>query len=605
MSLAPLEPVRFAAFAGLSLWDTVDRIQSNRRSFLKDAGAPGWWGKLTHLFPDRWGVLPSGADVVGMAEGVAEKYAGAFGDDMPDKAIGKLAARVACDVSELLGAARHLWGERCEPERLIDLCVLVLGRWGVKLPRSLTVAGALARMVSPVWWRRALRRHIGRAVEHRAIIRGLVNVRAVPYASDAAVKRRGEQLARNAAYLAASRVCNEAGQSFTLAQVAAKSTADPIIRRGELMTRIRGCEEYADAEGHRGLFLTLTAPSRFHRMRSDGRGGCYPNPNYDPVKTPREAQKWLRQMWARVRAEWARWYTSAYGFRVAEPHHDGTPHWHALIWFPEGLKSWIDVSGEKRSTLRTLFDHWLSEDGDEPGARGHRVKVERLRKGGGADYISKYIAKNIKGAAVAGEHQDQDEGRTIVTADDMEGGAARVDAWASRWGIRQFQAIGQPPVTVWRTLRRVDSGQFDRARVAGDKQAWSLAGGLHKAGILAADWCLFMRRMGGACVPRVKLAARLMVQKVAAVNQWGESVLRPVVWGVETRGGSVLVSRLMQWSKQQAKPEGGEGAARGAWTRFNNCTGRLTGKLRAAMLRPGAWGGGPGDPAVEMGAARC
>lgn len=602
--LEPLAPVRFPAFAGLSLWDTADRIASNRRSFLRDAEAPEWWAKRSHLEPERWRVLPHAADVLSMAESIGDKYAGELETDAPARIVARLGQRVACDVAELLTVARHLWGADVEAVRLLDLCVILADRWRLEMPRALSVAGALARMVSPVWWRRALRRHIGRLVEHRAIVQGLVSVRAVPYASDATVKRRREQHAQTAAFLAAARVCNESGQSFTLAQVAATSVANPVIRRGELMTRIRGCESYADAEGHRGVFLTLTTPSRFHRMRSDGRGGCCPNPNYDPDNTPREAQLWLRKMWARVRAEWARNGVRAYGFRVAEPHHDGTPHWHALIWFPDGIRSRADLAG-KASALRSVFRHWLSDDGDEPGAAQYRVKVKRLHKGGAAGYIAKYIAKNIQGATVPGEHQDQDEGRTIVTADDMESGAARVDAWAARWGIRQFQAIGQPPVTVWRTLRRVDAGQFEAARVAGDKQAWSLAGGLHKAGILAADWCLYMRRMGGACVARAKQAARLMVQKVKAVNQWGEAVARPVVWGVETRGGSALVSRVMQWSKSEGVSEAAKGPASRPWTRFNNCTARITGRLRAALAGGRSMGDPGGLPGRDLEAVPC
>lgn len=596
---AVLAPVALLEPFGRSLWDTVDRIKGNTRSVMRDVEAPAWWAKRTHLEPARWRALPHAADVLGMAEAIADKYRADVETDAPARIIGQLGRRIACDVSELLAVARHLWAAECQDVRLLDLCIVVADVWRLEMPRALSVAGALARMVSPVWWRRALRRHIGRIVEHRAIVRGLVSVRSVPYASDAAVKRRTEQHAATAAYLAAARVCNEAGQSFTLAQVAAKSVANPIIRRGELMTRIKGCEVYAEAEGHRGMFLTLTAPSRFHRMKTDGRGGCFPNPHYDPNATPRAAQLWLRTMWARVRAEWARHGVKAYGFRVAEPHHDGTPHWHMLVWFPDGIweKTRRLEKGGRVSALRAVFGHWLSDDGDEPGAKKYRVEVTRMRSGEAAGYISKYIAKNIKGATVEGEHQDQDAGRTIATAEDMESGARRVDAWAARWGIRQFQAIGQPPVTVWRTLRKVDAGQFEAARVAGDKEAWSLAGGLHKVGALSADWCLFMRRMGGACVARAKQAARLMVQKVAGVNEWGEAIARPVVWGVETRRGSSLVSRVMQWSKSEAAPEAEKAAGAKPWTRFNNCTARITGRLRAAL----AGGAGLRGPALSPG----
>ena len=336
-----------------------------------------------------------------------------------------------------------------------------------------THGGAVRRMIDPQWWRRQLRRTHGRGVEDVAIKIGIVHKRADLYASNESVTRRRQQKARNRKILESVLAVNELNQQYTLQELADVSVSIPVIRRGELMTRMAGFEQVADRLGHMGVLITLTCPSRMH-ARDAATGEV--NPKYDGT-TPREAQAYLCKVWARARAAIARGNRAVYGTRVAEPHHDGTPHWHMLLHFEAEAYPWV---------IGRLWHYAMEADGTEPGACEHRLNVKLVdkSKGTGTAYMAKYISKNIDGYGL--DRVDED----LTGARNPSECAARVDAWASTWGIRQFQQIGGPPVTVWRELRRHQEGMS--AGVLGS--CWASADN--------GNWCGYVEHQGGPTCPR-------------------------------------------------------------------------------------------------------
>jgi Bacteriophage replication gene A protein (GPA) len=357
---------------------------------------------------------------------------------------------------------------------------------------------------------------------------------------------------------------SEGAERITLWDAARSTVANKSHRRDELMTRIRGCEEWALDNGMVSMFTTNTAPSRYHSQRKPLNNKTAAdrkktrNPKYDG-STPAQAQAWLCETWARCRAQLHREGVKVYGFRVAEPHHDGCPHWHMLLWCkPEHYDK----------AAAAMRKHWLREP--EFGSATNRLKIVMIdpSKGTAAKYIAKYIAKNIDDFGVSHHMDDAIDGEhgtdAVIESDDHP--ARRVDAWASTWRIRQFQAIGQPSVTVWRELRRTS-----KEAAAGGSDALIMAWlAVHRKGERMACWHSYMRAQGGAMRRRDDYRLTTHTIDKTTAGRYGETI-KPWSCGVKDRAlvdGAVTPTKRQRW--------GGAGfavfAGVAAWTGLNNCT---------------------------------
>lgn len=497
------------------------------------------------------------------------RWPGLIHADMTAHEIAERAQELA-DKAEELGLGRHQEGADPWPawvrvvawiERHHGIPPDVRGDRGI----GEQVAGLAARVRCPRWWRRQLRRYVARASEAAAIELGIVGTRSGQrYCTDRTVQRRQDQQRANMEALKARKIENGAGECLTLWDAMQSSVSNKAIRRGELMTRIRGAEDIAEEMGLEGLFWTLTTPSRYHSH--DHRTGRR-NPKYGGA-TPRDAQVWLREKWAKARTRLKDRGVRMMGVRVAEPHHDGCPHWHALVWCkPEHMDKVRDV------IART----WLEDEGKEPGARKYRTKWVRMERGGAAGYVAKYVAKNIDaplmydGQAVHLQHVDDDAPAMAEPVELVPGQqvtpAARVEAWAAAWGIRQFQTIGMPSVSVWRELRRVTQAA---AKDRGDPDLERAYRAAHKGPGRRADWAEYCRAQGGVMLKRHEYRARLHVHEVERLGGYDRGQVAKVPRGVTTD----RTAAALQYMPSVRTTWGGEGFGarqRAAWTRLHNC----------------------------------
>ncbi|MFM4810125.1 replication endonuclease [Aeromonas hydrophila] len=461
-------------------------------------------------------------------------------------------------------------------------------------------ASLLVRLLDESWWQRKINRAWAIYCELIAILTGQVRKGVSPYASAHAVREFTQRKAAQRAWMASmSAVNEELGQEIDLADAIMASVANPEIRRHELMVRMRGFDDLAAEQGKVSLFLTLTAPSCYHAWRqgSKDKSKTYQNDKFNGA-TPTDTNRLLCRQWARFRAALAREGIMAFGFRVVEPHHDGTPHWHCLLFInPEHQQVFLTLlayhfTDAERSELKMpngdLLDaldelkirnkfpriKWLLDVNDKAVVKAISPRVNWKEmdpaKGSATGYIAKYIAKNIDGHKVGMDYEAEApvDHTTIAVA-----------AWASCWRIRQFQQIGGPAVSVWRELRRLGDEVIEwdcileAARTAADNNRWG-------------D---FIDAMGGIDLPRKEHLIRLSKRLDEAANKYGEDVLK--LMGVITDiGQTTAVTRTEGWQivrkgvtgsglGEQREPAVGErselqsgGGSRPPRSSVNNCT---------------------------------
>lgn len=407
---------------------------------------------------------------------------------------------------------------------------------------KLTERGATLRLGDPHWWRRQLRKTHNRAIEGQALDLNIVSKQKGLYVSDQGLEQRRSQKKRNRAILESLIAINEHGDEYTLQELSDLTVSNPEIRRGELMTRINGIEEAAKEQGYVGEFWTITCPSRMHSAHS---GGGQRNEKYDGT-TPREAQQYLAAVWAKIRAKFKRKNLDVYGIRVAEPQHDGTPHWHLLVFMHQA----------RVATAREIVRYYaLLDNPNEKGAQKYRFDAKAIdwSKGSAAGYIAKYIAKNI-------------DGFKLDTVTDKQGNelsknpneaAERVEAWAACWGIRQFQVFGSPPVTIWRLIRKYKNpldGIAEQVRLAADE----------------GNHFLYIKNMGGMNQGRDCYTVKLFKEPTGKLGKYEEEIQEQII-GILDASGEFFAAPLHKWEIKKVS-NNSEAAFDLPWSSVNNCT---------------------------------
>lgn len=461
--------------------------------------------------------------------------------------------------------ALEVWSLRVRPSHWRELGPKP-GQQDESVDRT-TFYSAIARLINPDWWERKLWRLRNDWRESQLRAAGLIHKRAAPYVSKEALADWIEQKRRNREFFKRHELVDDEGNTVSLEAMVDASISNPTIRRHELMARMKGIELVAQSREDVGVFYTITCPSKYHANNQSG----HANPKWNHT-TPPQAQAYLTKLWANIGSKLGRENLRVYGFRVAEPHHDGTPHWHLLLFMKPQ---------ERHAITEIMRAYAVKEDRAELGKRtGARFTAKRLdpKKGSATAYIAKYISKNIDGYALDGELDNE-------TGKPMKETARFAMAWASRHRIRQYQPIGTPPVTVWRELRKLnnkllndliksDEYRFALQHLIDEKTAPAViaakAAAMRGRKLLldpamdavmsAADvscFATYIMQQGGVLIPREQYTVRIAYQDNEQPNAYGE--ITEKIYGIYSPllgEASRICTRLKTWkivARQKAK----------------------------------------------------
>lgn len=146
----------------------------------------------------------------------------------------------------------------------------------------------------------------------------------------------------------------------------------------EIQNRVNTLVKVSKDENLVPIFMTLTLPSEYHRCKTTKSGKLIVNSKYNGT-TPKEASQELTKLFAKIRHDRSlkdltkdeRIY-----FRANEPHKDGTPHTHILMFIPK------DRVEKVKNAYKRLYDK-----------RANDIQIINDNIDNSVAYLMKYINK--------------------------------------------------------------------------------------------------------------------------------------------------------------------------------------------------------------------
>ncbi|HCE6885758.1 TPA: replication endonuclease [Pseudomonas aeruginosa] len=197
-------------------------------------------------------------------------------------------------------------------------------------------------------------------------------------------------------------------------------------RFAEIYIQVTSLDAYAKQLDYKPLFITFTAPARFHPKPSNGVS------SWDG-STPKESNDYLKGLWNAFRKDIHRYKIEMNGFWAVEPHKDQCFHKHALMY----------VNKKHYDELAILINkHFRHSE--------NAVRIEEIdtKKSKATSYVMKYLTKSF--------NMDFELKDGVLNIDKLEiSNHKKVRAVQALWGVRRYAMFGvNNTLSLWRELKR-------------------------------------------------------------------------------------------------------------------------------------------------------
>jgi hypothetical protein len=430
--------------------------------------------------------------------------------------------KIAFDCSDIFSTLVSELVANNESDKFIKLILdKELASFEVPKRNGKSVSGDIARYCAPAWWKRKLKTIHRRNFEHVAQFIGQVNEQRNIYISDHSLKKINNGKKANEKFINTLLAINEEGEQFDFHDFVDSSLSNPKNKYAELLMRMFGTATYANNKGYKAHLFTILCPKE---MKSSFQ---YGEMNDDYIKeSTLAAHHFINKVWKNSRTAIDKLTKNFFGFRVVEPCHDGSPHWHLIVYTPV----------QETNSILNLLRKKIEQKYDFKGEMFSCVLNVQEVENKDVKNVIFYLVKSLEGKASSSScSKDMINDLSVNKTDETEekeNNKQRIFAWGSLWGIRQFQQFGMPPIGLWREARRIaNKAGMDVSGI------WKFS----KEG----DWPAFIESIGGIGCKKNELTVKLHKVNTYECDCYGDE-LGKVPLGLEING-EIFISRFHQW----------------------------------------------------------